>query len=128
MRKYYKYIAWLILFLSCKASKEVVVPVQRPPAVVYVPYTVNWTTTDETFVIEYRVQRNRTKNNSGWETIDKPIKPIKATMNSYALQLPKTSTSYYYRVIANIQYPIKKGIKKDTYSTAYIYLPNTNLK
>lgn len=127
--KYYKYIACLLLFLSCKAAKEITVPSARPPAVVYNPYVVNWTVGDETFIIEYRVQRNRINSKNGWSSIDPPVKPLKATQNAYNFKLPKTSTPYYYRVIQTLEVPIKKGTKKYTYPTLVtLYLPNTNLK
>lgn len=127
-------IVILLILYSCSASKTSK-PMDntsaRPSVIVYTPYVATWICENETFVQSYKLQKNRTQSVTGWSTIGQPILPKKLpNKNIYTLQLPKTSISNYYRVLATayVYDTIKKKVVTGTFPTLSIFLSNTNLK
>lgn len=110
-----KRIAILLILLSCKATQPTAI-FQLRSSLTYTPYSINWVSKNELFVLNYQVQRSR--NNRNWSTIKPLVYPKSMSdSNVYTYPLPKTSVSYYYKVVANCS--------KGTFNTASFFLTNT---
>lgn len=114
-----KYISILLIFFSCKTVQPIVNNAARSN-IVAIPYVVTWVCKNEKFVLNYKLQKNKTNNKSGWTTIGTVLPKNLPDSNKYTYILPKTSIANYYRVIANCT--------KGTFNTTSIYLLNTTIK
>ena len=97
MMKYWKYIIWLLILLSCKVTS---VPVIVSPATQYVPYKIWWSCSNELFVSNYIAQRS--KNKISWQTQGTYLPLNSPDSSVYSWQLEKSNNPYFYRIIANM--------------------------
>lgn len=115
-----RYAIIFLILVSCKTAKPVVTNSARSNVVASVPYTATWICKNEMFVVNYKLQKNKTNGKSGWVTIATFLPKNLLDSSKYTYALPKTSIANYYRVLANCV--------KGTYTTLSIFLSNTNLK
>lgn len=110
----------MLILMSCMAVKPPVI-VDARPTVTYIPYTIKWVLKgSEANILDYKVQRST--NNRTWKTIGNPVYPTHLPdSNVYRVQLPKTPTSYFYKIVVDF----KKG---SPFSSIAAHISNTNAK
>lgn len=121
----------LLGLISCKTAQPTQPVVAGRGVVATKPYVATWVCENESWVQNYKLQKNKSNNASGWTTIGIPIVPKYNTQkNTYTYTLPKTSIPNYYRVIATgtLYDYIKKKLVTVVFPTLSIFLSNTNLK
>lgn len=104
----------LLILLSCKATQPTAI-FQLRSSLTYTPYSINWVSKNELFVLNYKVQKS--KNNKNWVTVATISPKSMSDSNVYSYSLQKTSVAYYYKVLANCT--------KGTFNTASFFLANT---
>lgn len=120
----------LLGLISCKTA-QLTQNTASKPSIVSTPFVAVWICKQESWVQNYKVQKNKTTNKSGWTTLGQPIIPkFNKDSSIYTYQLPKTSLPNYYRVLATglIYDYVKKKIVTVTFNTDLIFLSTTNLK
>lgn len=108
----------LIILISCKTVKPVIIDEARPSATnAYMTY---WKSKGHEYgVVNYKIQRSR--NNKTWTTLSTIPPKFLPDSNTYIFTLPKTSLSNYYRLIATM-------LNNKTFTLDTKYLSNTNAK
>lgn len=100
MIKYWKYITWLLILLSCKTSQIQSHIADTPiiESITYLPYSICFYTKNEIFVSSYKLMRST--NNRNWNTIATFAPKNSPDSSSYCFQLAKSSTGYYYKLVS----------------------------